>query len=336
MHQKLARFNVFRPLGNRRMAFRALLALLVTAALVFVLFSAPWAELGPALMHADPLWIGVAVAANIAVYPLWVVQWRVLAHPHRDVPKTAMTEIVALSSVANTTLFKALGLASSLMLLVARGGLTPIAASSLLAIDQLLVGLVKAAILLAAVLLLPVPEPVAAGAGGFAVLVAGCAVALLIVARRPELLDGLARARTAWAARLGGILMRFALGLHALRSPLQGISVLLLAFAKKLCEIVAAYAVQRACGIEASPSAALLSVAAVGITTAVPLVPGSLGVYSATAFAVYTFLGIAAGPALAAGLLQHVVEIVPSLAFGYGVLVASRFARAPQPVELGE
>ena len=61
-----------------------------------------------------------------------------------------------------------------------------------------------------------------------------------------------------------------------------------------------------------------------------------LGVYSATAFAVYTFLGIAAGPALAAGLLQHVVEIVPSLAVGYGVLVASRFARAPQPVELGE
>jgi uncharacterized membrane protein YbhN (UPF0104 family) len=112
--------------------------------------------------------------------------------------------------------------------------------------------------------------------------------------------------------------------LQGVRQPRLLVLTLALAIGKKGAEVLAAFAVQAACGLDASWLGAFLVVGAVSITTAVPIVPGSIGVYSATVYAVYAFLGQPAGPSIAAALLLHVTELLPAICLGYAALLFSR------------
>lgn len=309
--------------GAVRPILLAVVALAILAALPFV----PWRELGRVLAAADPAWLAVAVAANLAIFPLWVWQWRLLALPGTVVRWPVMFEIVALSAAARSTLSALAGAASAVTLLNLRGRMPLVAATSLLALDQLLVGIAKLAVLALAFSLAPLPAPAVAGTAVFAALVAALFLALAALAWMPARTTALAGGAHPLAGRLLALLERVSAGLGAMRSPLRAGLTVLLALAKKLTEVAAALAVQLACGIEPSLTAAILSVAAVSLTTAVPVIPGNIGTYAATVFLVYEALGIPTAQGLAAGLLQHAVVLVPSILLGYGTMAATRLAR---------
>jgi uncharacterized protein (TIRG00374 family) len=323
MHQKRRRFNVSLWPGGRPLPVRLVVALLATAALLVLLSRAPWSQLLAALGAANPLWLGLAMLASASAFPLWIIQWRALAGgAAMTVPR--MTEVVALSALANATLFKVAGLASAAVLLVGRAGLTAAAAVSVLTLDQLLAGLAKVLVLGLAVMLVPLPAAAVEAMLGFSALVLGLAAIVVLLARRRSTTPALAAPASPAITRVAAFLDRVSDSLAVLRSPGRTGLVLLLAIAKKTAEVMTAYAVQLACGIDASPAAAVLVVAAVGLVTVLPIVPGNLGVFTASVFATYRFLGVDPALALAAGLLLHAVEFLPTLAFGYGALLAGR------------
>lgn len=330
MHQKLRSFNVLSTVRGKRQYMRLVFAAVAGAVVVIVVSRLPLAELAASLLAAHPVWLAAAIFANLAVYPLWIAQWRLLVPPPAVLSWPRIGEIVVLSSLANNTLFKAAGLAASAVLLVTRGRMDSAGAVSLLTLDQLLAGLTKALVLLLAVSATPLPGPAADAALAFSGAVLLLLVIVVTVSLLPEPSIGSPLTTLRLPRRLAGFVGRVTASLRLLYAPRRAAAVVLLALAKKGTELLAAFAVQGACGIELSWVSAIVAVAAVSVATALPLVPGSVGIYSAAVFGAYRLLGVPPSQALAAGILQHAVELVPALVIGYGTLVTTSSATVSQ------
>jgi hypothetical protein len=114
-----------------------------------------------------------------------------------------------------------------------------------------------------------------------------------------------------------------------LREGRRAWRVALLALSKKAAELAGILAVQMAFGIEPSIAAALLLLGALAITTLLPVAPANLGVYEATVFATYRFLGVPAETALGLAIVQHLCFLLPSLATGYFILTLRQLPQLP-------
>ncbi|MBU1175974.1 MAG: flippase-like domain-containing protein [Alphaproteobacteria bacterium] len=315
------------PAGWRKLPLRLLVVALATVFLIFLSWGMPWGEVGLALMTASPLWLGVAVVSNLMIYPPWTLQWQLLASSTTRVPTRRMLGIVAISSMGTAAMSSLVGAASAIVLLVGRGGMTTVSAASLIAMDQILVGLAKLTVLAVALQIAAVPEVASQGSLPLAVLTFGGLGALYATAvLKPSL--SFSEADSQLRRWVAVNLDRISGSLEVMRRPGLALSTYALAVLKRMTEIGAAFAITAACG-EPSIPLAFLVVAAVSITTAVPLVPGSLGVYSATVFMVYEFMGYPAHVALAAGILQHLVELVPAVAVGYLTIIVTRLSERP-------
>ncbi|HTK47516.1 MAG TPA: lysylphosphatidylglycerol synthase transmembrane domain-containing protein [Gemmatimonadaceae bacterium] len=293
----------------------ALLAVLFAIALVHL----DLARAAVALATARPEWLALAVSCYLAILLLWAWQWHLLA-PRR--PGGSMREmlrvVAATSSVLNTVPMLA-GEAAGIAFLVTLAGLSRAAAVSVLAMDQLLVGIAKLGVLASAAVWAPLPvwmtRGVLALVGGVSLLGA----LLLLVAWGPR---GVARRV---APLLPAPVVR-ALGalrpaLAPLRSPPRGGGALALALLKKLVEMLAIVCVQRAFGLALPFGSAVLTLAALNLATLLPIVPGNVGVYEAAVVFAYTSLGVPPERALAVALVQHLCAF---LAFaGPGVLATA-------------
>jgi uncharacterized membrane protein YbhN (UPF0104 family) len=278
----------------------------LTIALIIAIPRLPWRQALEHARRAQGGWVLAAVAANFAILPLWTAEWRLLASGAARVAYARMFEVVAVTAaVLNSVPFFA-GELSGVALLIGRAGLARGAALSVLALDQLLVGFAKIAVIAAAALAAPLPVWLRAGVLSLVAATAALFGALLLLAHRRRL---------DWGRHL-----------DALREPSLAWRVALLALAKKGVELAAILALQAAFGLDVSVGSALLVVAALSITTLVPVAPGNLGVYEATVFAVYTYLGVADAAALGLAIVQHVAFLVPPLATGYLMLTARQLA----------
>jgi uncharacterized membrane protein YbhN (UPF0104 family) len=88
----------------------------------------------------------------------------------------------------------------------------------------------------------------------------------------------------------------------------------------KTAEGCAIAAVQSAFGVHLGFGGTLLVLAAVILGTMLPLSPGNLGTYEASAFLTYRYLGIAPDQALSLAIMQHVCFMLPSVGVGYVLL----------------
>lgn len=303
--------------GHRR-GLRNLIRIAILVALGVAAALIPWAELSTALRSADPFWIAIAAGLSLSIYPFWVWQWRLLVQPVTPVRWETTAEVVFCSAAAKSAAATVGGLASAAAMLNLRAGVPLPATAGILAIDQLLVGVAKLAVLILALWLTALPWQVLAGtlslAGGMAVLLA---VLLLI------------RAGTVRAALPGVIDRRVAVlvdGLRLLGNPVRLILATALALIKKATEVATALAIQYAVGIEPSLAAAILTVAAVSLATLVPVLPGNLGMHAAGVYIVYEALGVGTALALSAALLQHATVFLGQACAGLGAVVLGRRA----------
>ena len=167
-----------RATGRWRGWLMPALWLVLTVGIVFALPSLPWRYALEQVRRADRFWIGAALVAHWLILPLWAAEWRLLVPAPIAVGFARMFEVVSVTAaVLNSIPFFA-GEASGFALLVARVGLSRGAALSVLAMDQLLVGFAKLAVLAAAALIAPVP-PLLAG-GVLTLVVAMAALALIL------------------------------------------------------------------------------------------------------------------------------------------------------------
>ena len=289
----------------------------LTVALVMTAADLPWRLAALYARRLHPGWLFAAVAANALILPLWAAEWRLLTPSAFRVGFARMLEVVSVSAaVLNSIPFFA-GEASAVALLITRAGLSRGAALSVLALDQLLVGVAKLTLILTAALFGPVPAALRAGISALAAAVVALLIVLLPLAHRwQELRDRLMSQPTrvrALAARVAAVGQH----LEALRHLQRAWRVIALALAKKALEVAAIIAIQVAFGLEPSVSAALLVAAALAITTLVPVAPANLGVYEGTVYGVYRLVGVPSEAAVGMAIVQHLAFLVPPLLAGY-------------------
>jgi uncharacterized membrane protein YbhN (UPF0104 family) len=296
-----------------------LLWIALTVAIVLSARALPWQRALDQTRHLQMSWVLLAVVANVGILPLWALEWRLLAPRSAGTTFRAMVEVVTITAaVLNSVPFFA-GEAAGVGLLIARG-LSRGAALSVLAMDQLLVGFAKLSVLAVAAAVAPLPAWLRGGLGSIVAGVATLFAVLLALAHRGAAMrDQLlvkSSAPRRWLARAA------ALGAHLemLREPSRAWRVALLALAKKGFELLAIIALQLAFGLDPSVPLAFLVLAALSVTTLLPITPANLGVYEATVFAAYRFAGAPAELALGIAVVQHLCFLLPMLATGYVTL----------------
>jgi len=285
--------------------------LALSVALLAAIRVTPWARAAEVLLRQDARWAALAVALNLAILPLWAAEWVRLA-PAAERPTWRRTlGVVALTSATLNTIPFFVGAATAVVLLVARAGLSRAGALAVLALDQLLVGVAKLAVIAVAALVAPIPVWLRSGVAAIVIGVVLGGLALFIAAgqRRSASAPGALSWVHRWSARL-----------DALRDGRRLAAVVALALLKKGAEVAAVLAAQHAVGIHLPWWSAVLVVAALGVGTLLPVAPGNLGTYEASAFVVYRSLGVPAHEALGLAIVQHLYFLAPAVGAGYLLL----------------
>lgn len=292
------------------------LALVVVAALLVVAARrlSPARVLGE-LALARPVWILLALVCFVCILPLWALQWRLLVPDERRPRAWTMIGVVAMTSTVLNTTPLLVGEAAGVFFLVAEAGLSRVAAVSVLAMDQLFVGLAKLFVLAGAASAITLPIWMARGAyalfGAVGLLLAG----IVVVAWRADHMSRLLERRL--PSRAVRIVVALGAALAPIRSPARSGGALTLALAKKLAEALAILCVQRAFGVELPVATSLLILAAVNLATLIPVVPGNVGVYEAAVVLAYSYLGVPPERALGIAAVQHVCFFVALALPGY-------------------
>jgi uncharacterized membrane protein YbhN (UPF0104 family) len=280
------------------------------------------------LSRVRPVWIAMALVGYFAILPLWALQWSLLAPPGpRARPATRrMLGVVAMtSSVLNTTPLL-VGEAAGIYFLVTCAALERGAALSVLAMDQLLVGIAKVCVLLAAAWTNELPVWMARGRTALAIGVGVLLLGLLAIAWRSQSLSRLAA--MVLPPRLARLVDTCGAALSPLRSPRRGGGALLLALAKKSAELLAIVCLQHAFGLALPLSSALLVLAALNLATLLPLVPGNVGVYEAAVVLAYGRFGVSPERALGIAVVQHACYFAALALPGYRWLAREAVSRS--------
>jgi uncharacterized membrane protein YbhN (UPF0104 family) len=310
----------------KRWPFVALWVIL-TIVLVRAVPDLPWARALQELKRVSVVWLVAAVAANVLILPLWAAEWRLLLPRVFRVSYRRMFEVVAVTAaVLNSIPFFA-GEISAVALLIGHGGLSRGAALSVLALDQLLVGFAKLAVIAASALYAPLPPWLRAGILSLAAGVALLLAILVPLAHRWTIARDQLLARPSRLATLAARALEWGTHFDALRDPGRAWRLVTLALGKKGAELLGVIAVQVAFGLEPSVANGLVVLAALSITTLLPLAPANLGVYEGTVYATYRVLGVPTEIALGIAIVQHLCFLLPALAPGYVILTLRQLPR---------
>lgn len=137
-----------------------------------------------------------------------------------------------------------------------------------------------------------------------AVAVAAVAAAVL-VARRQQTLAAFV------PERLRTLLTSLVRGAAAVRSPRGAATTVVSTLVAYLCAVGAMIAVAGSVGLSISPVQAGFAMAWIGLSTAIPAAPGSVGTYEFVGVSVLTILGQDPAASLAAVVLLHVIGTLP-------------------------
>jgi uncharacterized membrane protein YbhN (UPF0104 family) len=298
------------------------IAAIVLTALVFIAVQRlDTARLFAELRSVRVGWIVAALLCYLAILPLWALQWRVLAPQVERNTTRRMFDVVAISSSTHNTTAFMVGEATAIVLLVSQVGLSRSAAVSVIAMDQLLVGIAKLGVLATAASYVTLPGWMANGITGLLVGVVVLLGACLLVAWRHAEMAPWLHANV--PPRAAAVIGRVGDTLAPLRSPSRGGGALLLAVAKKAAEVFALLCVQHAFGVQLPFASAILVLAALNLATLVPVIPANLGIFEGAVALTYTYLGVSTEVAVGMAIVSHACYLAALSLPGYGVLARS-------------
>ena len=289
----------------------------ITTVVVIALRTLPWQSALSQLTRVHVEWLGLALVCNVAILLVWAAEWRLLIPAATGATYGAVFGVVStMATVLNTVPFFA-GEATGAALLVQRLGLARGAALSVLALDQLLSGIAKLAVLAATGAFVPLPSWLRAGMLALVIAVSMLLVTLFGAAHgwervRSRLLESPTPLR-----RLLSRVISLGAHLEALRETRRSRQLLMLALTKKVVELTAILAVQIAFGLSPSLVSGLLVLASVSVAAMAPVAPANVGVYEAAVFAAYRYLNVPGDTALALAVTQHLCFLIPMLGTGY-------------------
>jgi uncharacterized membrane protein YbhN (UPF0104 family) len=118
--------------------------------------------------------------------------------------------------------------------------------------------------------------------------------------------------------RGGRVLRLFEVFRSMADSPRQALRLLAWSGAATVCRLLAAAAIAASLGVPSPLEAGVVMCAVLTLATAIPLMPGNLGVTSGAIVLALHAQGVPLAPALAAGVAFHAVEIASGIVFGLG------------------
>jgi phosphatidylinositol alpha-mannosyltransferase len=323
-----------RQMHRRRAARRAALilgAVLTVAVLAFAVSRLNLPHVVHALFSASPGWIVLALALMMLSLFARALSWRAVlraALPNARIAWTTVARATMIGVMASALFPGRLGEPTRIVVLNRRlDGPTartfPVVAGTVL--SQTLINLGALGVL-AAVTFTSVPLLHGHASALVAVLAVPAFIALFVFGGPPLL--RLAQHAPSVRIRAGAIafagLLRLARrGLVVFATPRQGtlaVGFQLLAWA---LQWGSCYMVLLALGLtpQATPVTAAAVLLAVNVTAVLPATPSNVGVFQAACLVVLAAYGIAAGPALAYGIILQAVELFTALALGIPALL---------------
>ena len=290
-------------------AARILVGLAVSV--VFAAATLPRVDLGSmahALGRAAPLGVALGILFALLEIGVRAWRWRFLLSPLGKVSYRHAFAYTCVGYFANALLPMRLGDVARAYLAATALRLPRLATLGSVVTERLADGvtiLAVAACLGLAVTDAPATAPVEAWT---LVAVASAAVlsalAVLVVRRRKIL-------TTLIPGRVREFLARLVRGAEAARSPRGAATVIGSTLAAYACAVGSMLAAAGAVGLHLTPVQAAFAMAWIGLSTAIPAAPGSVGTYEFVGVSVLTLLGQDPASALAAVVLLHILGTLP-------------------------
>jgi uncharacterized protein (TIRG00374 family) len=268
-------------------------------------------------------WLVVSALFNLSILLVWTSLWNVLVPKNISVSFFKLFQANSFMSTSCNTLPFPGGHAVGLVLLARLAKLKHSVALSVLALDQMMEGIVKVVVLTLAASFSPLPEQMRQGITFFIVLIVIFSAFMFYAAHKipkvtsedeeisPTLLFKVKKFVSQWAGHLEM--------LKDYRVFSKGLFLSLIMMALQALGI---WAAQKSLGQELPFWTTILVMAALNLATILPLTPGNFGVYEATAFLIYKFSGLPPEMALSLALLQHICFLIPMAGTGWVVLLA--------------
>jgi uncharacterized membrane protein YbhN (UPF0104 family) len=297
------------PTERRARAIRVGAWFVATALIVLLVRTVDPARALRVVAHTNGWWLLAAVAANLLIQPLGALQWRSLLPDGADVSFRRMLRLFTLTSVANNTTPSLIGHATGALLLASEPEIGKTGALTVVALDQIAVGVVKVAIIGCAAALISLPQWMERGLAGLGFAVVVMFVAAIVTAKRTR-------------------------HFGALREPIRFLRGVACALGVKGAEAGAILAVQQAFGLDVSVQSVIVVLAASALGSVVPIAPANIGTYEAASYGAYRFLGFNAETALGIAVVQHVCQLLPAVGAGYVLLSVPKLGPRNPPLRV--
>ena len=291
--------------------------LLLTALIVATIGRVDWTLAIAAVAKAKPLPLILAVLLNAMILVFATAQWLLFLPEGVSVARSKMFKIMAIMSTVANSGPAGGGAAVGVHLLARQEGVGHSVGLSVLLLDQLVEGLVKMAIVLLAIVVVPIGLEYKAVSATILIGVPTLFFVLTVIAHRRSALESISERTTGF---LGWILTKLnlvAANLEALRRPKKLSVTVVLGLLQKLAAALAITCVLIAFGVVTPWWGILAVLVAVNLSTVVSVTPANLGVFEGAAFLVYTSLGISSDTAVALAIVQHAAYLIPLAGIGW-------------------
>ena len=276
-----------------------------------------WTLAIAAVAKAKPLPLILAVLLNAMILVFATAQWLLFLPEGVSVARSKMFKIMAIMSTVANSGPAGGGAAVGVHLLARQEGVGHSVGLSVLLLDQLVEGLVKMAIVLLAIVVVPIGLEYKAVSATILIGVPTLFFVLTVIAHRRFVLESISERTTGF---LGWILTKLnlvAANLEALRRPKKLSLTIVLGLLQKLVAALAITCVLIAFGVVTPWWGILAVLVAVNLSTVVSVTPANLGVFEGAAFLVYRTLGISSDTAVALAIVQHAAYLIPLAGIGW-------------------
>lgn len=306
-------------------------ALIVAGVVAFAITRLNLGRIGHALISASPGWIALALALMMVSMLFRAVSWHQTlraALPDVPVPRRAVVRATMIGVMGSAVFPGRLGEPSRMLVLSRRlpqstRHVLPIVAGTVFSqtlINLLALGILAAITFSSVSLLNGHPLGLALALG---IPLAIC----VLVLSGPRLLRLAARSHSlrlrAGALALARLLRLARQGLLVFARPRHGIPAIAAQLLAWALQWAACYVAIIALHLQsqAGPAAAAAVLLAINVSAILPATPSNVGVFQAACLVVLAAYGVAAGPALAYGIILQAIEVVTALALGIPALL---------------
>jgi uncharacterized protein (TIRG00374 family) len=302
------------PSAARARLLRWILAIITVALLARLAMGVAWRDVWATAAAASPRWLIAATLVNLATPAVRGLRWWIFL---RAVGSRSLMLALHAAYVGSglNNLLPASGGDAARALLVARRSMIPSAtALATLAVDRLVEIATCVALLLAAPLVLVMPESVGRAETVAALTFGALVIAAFAAAKHARPRDPSGDPSTSWRARVRAHLAHFVTGVAELPTARRTIPAVALSLVAWSLQAVTYHLVAIATGLPVSFAASTAALLAVNLTFLLPLTPGNVGVFQAMYALTMGAFGVSSSAAIATSLLLQALQILPMTA----------------------